>query len=120
MKRKGTAYFWWSFSLIGLAGLHRCYLGKWNTGFIWFITFGLFGIGTIYDFLTLHTLVRQVSLKWYHRNHAPIYVFAPSYLTAVNHYHAPAPAVRLRKRCSYCNATAHEDAGSCSKCGAAF
>jgi TM2 domain-containing membrane protein YozV len=123
MKRKSTAYFWWSFSLIGLAGLHRCYLGKWTTGFIWFLTFGLFGIGSIYDFLALPSLVRQARLKLYPRNRTPVYVFAPTYSTSnrtVNNYYAPAPAVRLRKRCSYCSATADQDAGSCSRCAAPF
>ncbi len=45
----------------GFAGLHRFYLGKPWTGFLWFITWGLGGIGTLYDFLTMKKQVDQVN-----------------------------------------------------------
>ena len=32
-----------------VSGLHRIYMGKYATGIIWLFTFGLFGIGQIYD-----------------------------------------------------------------------
>jgi TM2 domain-containing membrane protein YozV len=43
--------------LIGLLGVHRFYLGKWVTGILWLLTGGLFGIGFIYDWLTLNEQV---------------------------------------------------------------
>ena len=35
----------------GLFGLHRFYVGKWGTGFLYLITFGFFFIGAIIDFI---------------------------------------------------------------------
>ncbi|MCO6538789.1 MAG: NINE protein [Gilliamella sp.] len=51
MKSKGVAYLLWFF--LGMWGAHRMYCGKWITGFIWFFTAGLLGIGWFLDlFLT--------------------------------------------------------------------
>jgi TM2 domain-containing membrane protein YozV len=50
-----------SFFLVGLLGLHRFYLGKWITGILWLLTGGLFGIGFIYDWLTLNDQVNQLN-----------------------------------------------------------
>lgn len=41
----GIVYFLWCFFFLGICGLYRFYLGKYFIGFIWFIIFGLFGIG---------------------------------------------------------------------------
>jgi len=57
-KSKGTAYLLFFFCLIGLCGFHRFYIGKIGTGIIYLFTFGLFGLGLIYD---LFTLIKQVN-----------------------------------------------------------
>jgi hypothetical protein len=44
-------------ALFGMAGLHRMYLGQPLTGFVWFFTWGLCGIGTLYDLVTMQSLV---------------------------------------------------------------
>lgn len=40
---------------LGGLGIHRFYVGKIGTGIIWFFTFGLFGIGWIYDVVKIAT-----------------------------------------------------------------
>lgn len=65
MKRAdlGLAYLFWLPSLTGIAGLHRFYLGKPLTGFLYLITMGLFGIGTFYDALMMPKIVRRARLE---------------------------------------------------------
>jgi TM2 domain-containing membrane protein YozV len=50
---------WVLLTFLGLFGIHRMYMGKWLTGVVYLFTFGLFGIGYIYDFWTLND---QISL----------------------------------------------------------
>lgn len=50
---------WLLLAFLGVLGLHRFYLGKWGTGLIYLLTFGLFGIGIIYDFLTLNSQISE-------------------------------------------------------------
>jgi TM2 domain-containing membrane protein YozV len=50
---------WILLTFLGLFGIHRFYMGKWISGFVYLITFGIFGLGYLYD---LWTLNEQVSL----------------------------------------------------------
>jgi TM2 domain-containing membrane protein YozV len=50
---------WILLTFLGLFGIHRMYMGKWLTGVVYLFTFGLLGIGYIYDFWTLND---QISL----------------------------------------------------------
>ncbi len=40
--------------LIGIAGIHRMYVGKWKTGILFSLTFGIFFIGTLYDICMIY------------------------------------------------------------------
>jgi hypothetical protein len=53
----------WIPSLFGVAGLQRIYLGKIGSGILYLLTGGLFGIGTLYDALTLPEQVRHANLQ---------------------------------------------------------
>ena len=45
---------WILLTFLGLFGIHRLYMGKWVTAVLYMISGGLFGIGLVYDFLTLN------------------------------------------------------------------
>ena len=48
---------WVLLILTGVFGIHRFYLGKYISGAIYLMTFGLFGLGFIYDFFTLNAQI---------------------------------------------------------------
>ena len=52
---------WILFVFLGWFGVHRFFMGKWISGLIWLLTVGLFGIGWIYDLLTLNEQIDQVN-----------------------------------------------------------
>ncbi|MEO5971468.1 MAG: TM2 domain-containing protein [Bdellovibrionia bacterium] len=52
---------WLLLSFLGVFGLHRFYMGKWFTGFIYLVTLGCLGIGIFYDFWTLNGQVDEVN-----------------------------------------------------------
>ena len=62
MYSTGIAYLLWLLSGFGALGFHRFYLGKIPTGLLWMCTGGLFAIGSIYDFFTLSSQVRDANL----------------------------------------------------------
>jgi len=58
-----VAYILWLFSGFGVFGFHRFYLGKIPTGLLWMFTGGFFGLGAIYDLITLPRQVRDANLR---------------------------------------------------------
>ena len=60
---RGTAYLLWLSCAFGFAGIHRFYLGKYGTGLLWFLTFGLFGAGQLYDLFKIPELVGEENAK---------------------------------------------------------
>lgn len=57
MKSKKTYLILALIGLVGIAGLHRFYLGKIGTGLLWFLTAGLFFVGTIIDLINSNATV---------------------------------------------------------------
>jgi TM2 domain-containing membrane protein YozV len=49
----GAAYVWFCFTFLGLAGFQHFYLGNYFRGVLWLFTWGLFGIGSVYDLFAL-------------------------------------------------------------------
>ncbi len=64
MRSTGIAYLLWSLWFFGFAGIHRFYLGKPISGLIWFFTWGLFGIGQIFDLLLIPEMVEEKNFKY--------------------------------------------------------
>ena len=63
MRSTGMAYLLWSLWFFGFAGIHRFYLGKPISGLIWFLTWGLFGMGQIFDLLLIPGMVEEKNFK---------------------------------------------------------
>lgn len=62
MKSVKNAYWLWALSLLGISGIHRIYMGKVGSGLIWLFTGGLFGLGTIYDAITMREQVLEANI----------------------------------------------------------
>lgn len=58
------AYLLWLCSGFGALGFHRFYLGKIGTGILWLCTGGLFGIGCVYDAVTLTRQVQDANVRF--------------------------------------------------------
>ena len=54
-------YILWIF---GFSGAHRFYFGKPVTGTIWFLTFGLFGIGWLIDLFLIPGMTREADVRF--------------------------------------------------------
>ena len=54
---------WILLVFLGLFGVHRMYMGKWLTGILYIFTFGLFGIGWLYDLWTLNSQIDAINSK---------------------------------------------------------
>ncbi len=60
-KDAGIGYLLWLGVFLGFCGLHRFYMGKWVTGLLWLLTFGLFGIGQIIDLFLIPSMASRAN-----------------------------------------------------------
>jgi len=58
---KSIGYLLW---LFGFTGVHRFYYGKPITGTIWFLTFGLLGVGWLIDVFLIPAMDRRADLRY--------------------------------------------------------
>lgn len=63
LRSVGVAYGLWALCLVGVAGLHRFYAGKYITGVIWLLTWGLLGIGTVIDLFLISGMVERANRR---------------------------------------------------------
>jgi len=61
--REGLGYALWCLAFVGLAGIHRIYLGKYGTGILYLLTFGLLGIGQFIDLFRMKSLVQDANIR---------------------------------------------------------
>jgi TM2 domain-containing membrane protein YozV len=52
---------WLLLTFLGLLGIHRFYMWKWLTGFIYLVSGGVLGIGYLYDFWTLNDQITVIN-----------------------------------------------------------
>ena len=52
---------WILLTFVGVFGIHRIYMGKYLTGLIYFLTFGLLSFGVLYDYWTLNDQIADVN-----------------------------------------------------------
>ena len=52
---------WILLALFGWLGVHRFYMGKWGTGILYLLTFGLLGLGVLFDYLTLNAQISELN-----------------------------------------------------------
>ncbi len=55
----GMAYLLWLPGLFGVCGLHRFYSGRWVSGLIWFVTWGLCGVGQVVDLIFIPRMIED-------------------------------------------------------------
>lgn len=61
--REGLSYALWCLIFVGLGGIHRIYMGKYGTGILWLLTFGLFGVGQFIDLFRMRSLVEDSNIR---------------------------------------------------------
>jgi TM2 domain-containing membrane protein YozV len=59
MRSVGVAYGLWALCLVGVAGVHRFYTGRYITGTIWLFTWGLAGIGLFIDLFLIPRMIER-------------------------------------------------------------
>lgn len=52
---------WLLITFLGVFGAHRFYMGKWISGLVYALTFGLFYLGVVYDYWTLNEQLSEVN-----------------------------------------------------------
>ena len=52
---------WVLLTFLGPFGIHRFYMGKWISGIVYLCTFGIFGVGYIYDYWTLNDQITVIN-----------------------------------------------------------
>ena len=58
-----VGYGLWCLCLGGLCGAHRIYMGKWGTGLLWLLTFGLLGVGQFVDLFRMKSMIRDSNVR---------------------------------------------------------
>lgn len=96
MNNIGTSYVLWLGCLLWIHGLQRLYNGKIFTGLLWMFTFGLFGVGQLFDLLLIPGMVEEHNAKLKGRYatlpHAP--QSTPVIQRVVTREFAPAPVAK--------------------------
>jgi TM2 domain-containing membrane protein YozV len=53
------AYGLWALCIVGVAGVHRFYAGRYITGVIWLFTWGILGLGLLIDLFLIPGMIEK-------------------------------------------------------------
>ena len=113
----------WALGAFGLGGLHRFYLGRSTSGWIYLLTIDLCFVGMIMDFKAIPAMVdeanrllvagplMQQNVQQTNQQSVVVNVTAPP---------AAAPAQVIKVRCGHCGKLADQDVRRCVECGASI
>ena len=59
----GVAFGLWALCIVGVAGIHRFYAGRYVTGVLWLLTWGFAGIGSLVDLFLISGMVEEKNLE---------------------------------------------------------
>ena len=108
-------------TVFGIAGVHRFYMGQFGAGLIYLLTWGLCGLGTLYDVVTMRDLVGEYNDRLRERDQ-------PDHHDHHDHHEAPGGAepqvivketVReiVKVRCNWCGGLNDQGLNKCGHCG---
>jgi len=60
-KDTGLAYVLWLGGLLGVAGLHRLYMGRFWSGLLWMFTGGLCMVGQVIDLFMMPRMIEDAN-----------------------------------------------------------
>ena len=63
MRSVGVAFGLWALCIVGVAGIHRFYAGRYVTGVLWLLTWGFAGIGSLVDLFLISGMVEEKNLE---------------------------------------------------------
>lgn len=63
MNNINKSYLLWMLGFLGFSGVHRLYNRKVFTGVLWFVTFGLFGVGQFVDLFIIPRMVEEYNAR---------------------------------------------------------
>jgi len=120
-----VAYVLWALGALGLGGLHRFYLGRRTSGWVYLLTLDLVFVGLLLDYKLIPAMVdeanRALRLPPDHSQaHLPnivVNIAAPAVTAPRVIVHEVIKEV-VKIRCSYCGQLTNQGTPKCDECGA--
>jgi TM2 domain-containing membrane protein YozV len=119
MKSRTVAYMLWALGLVGLGGLHRLYVGRKISGWLYLLTVDLMLVGMFLDYKEIGFMVDEANRGLSPRRTsatAPIVVNVVGPQRQVVVQEVVKEVVKIR--CQYCGQLTPQGKPKCDECGA--